>query len=349
MAIPVSPSNLYDAFDRAYGWSTYLYVIAYLQYLTGEAPYGVHLFNVTIFVAAGVMLHRLVRAAYGRAPALLGLALMLLLPTLIAWSVSALKESLYVFLCAVGLMAAVAAVRAARASRRIVGLTVLAGAIAANSGVRTGASLIMIAGYGSGLAASVIVRRMTLSLLVLLLLLVGVVFVAKNSAAQDRILTELKVSAVQHIGHLITAGNSYRLLDQRLYWSGNVKTMTAAEGLRYVGRAAVAFVLVPLPWQVESRAELVFLGQQVIWYILVLLAFVGLVAGLRRDVLVTCLLAGLATAGAAVIALNSGNIGTMVRFRDTTVPFVVWLGALGATSIASGIQAAARPQEVSAE
>jgi hypothetical protein len=40
--------------------------------------------------------------------------------------------------------------------------------------------------------------------------------------------------------------------------------------------------------------------------------------------------AGLIGAGLAVIAMNSGNVGTMVRHRDTVVPFVVWLSALGA-------------------
>ena len=93
--------------------------------------------------------------------------------------------------------------------------------------------------------------------------------------------------------------------------------------------------MVPLPWQLTSRSEVVFLAQQVIWYILVALAIVGLVAGLRRDALVTCMLAGLAAAGGAVIALNSGNVGSMVRFRDTIVPFVVWLSALGAVSAMS--------------
>lgn len=37
--------------------------------------------------------------------------------------------------------------------------------------------------------------------------------------------------------------------------------------------------------------------------------------------------------GGVTIALNSGNLGTMVRFRDTIVPFVVWLSARGAISL----------------
>lgn len=41
-------------------------------------------------------------------------------------------------------------------------------------------------------------------------------------------------------------------------------------------------------------------------------------------------------------ALNSGNIGTMVRHHDTIVPFVVWLSALGAVTITSRIMRRAR-------
>ena len=107
------------------------------------------------------------------------------------------------------------------------------------------------------------------------------------------------------------------------------------EGLRFTVRALVGFVIVPLPWQAQSVTEMVFLPQQVVWYVLVVLAAIGVATGLRRDPLVTCLFCGLAAAGAVAIALYSGNVGTMVRHRDTVVPFIIWLSALGATSTAS--------------
>ena len=70
--------------------------------------------------------------------------------------------------------------------------------------------------------------------------------------------------------------------------------------------------------------------QQLIWYGLLILAVPGLVAGFRRDLLLTWVLIGLTLAGGAVIALNSGNIGTLVRIRDSIVPFVMCLAAVGA-------------------
>jgi hypothetical protein len=110
--------------------------------------------------------------------------------------------------------------------------------------------------------------------------------------------------------------------------------MTPGEGGRFAIRALIAFVIVPLPWQISSWSEIAFLPQQIAWYFIVALAAVGVVAGMRRDALVTCLLTSFAAVGGAAVALNSGNIGTMVRHRDTIVPFVIWLGALGAREVA---------------
>ena len=125
------------------------------------------------------------------------------------------------------------------------------------------------------------------------------------------------------------------------FFDPSSSTSAAMRSLRFVVRALVSFIVVPLPWQITSRSETVFLAQQVVWYLLVVLACAGLVAGIRRDALVTCLLGGLAVFGGAVIAINSGNIGSMVRFRDTTVPFIVWLSAVGATSRCPGLCRAA--------
>lgn len=329
--VPVSQSDSFHAFDRGYGWSSYLYLFAYVQYLVGPAPFGIHLLSTTMYIAAAVILYRLVRPAYGAAPAWVGLSLMLLLPTLVAWSVSALKESLYILLCAVGLMAAVTVSRDRRILARLAAGAMLVAVVAANGTVRTGASSIMLAGFAVGLAGSFIVRRPLLIVALLVLAPLTAPRIWERPRLQAVVMDQLRAAAVRHIGNVTTEGNSYSLLDGRNYEFGGIRTMKPEEGRRFIVRALVSFVMVPLPWQVVSRSELIFLGQQVIWYLVVILAGVGFIAGLRRDALVTCLLAGLSVAGAATIAINGGNVGTLVRFRDTIVPFVVWLGALGAT------------------
>jgi hypothetical protein len=350
LGIPVQPVLFSRAFDHGYGWSSYLYVLAYLQYLTGPAPYGVHLFNVALFVAAAVALYRLIRPSFGRAPALVGLALMLFFPTLVAWSVSALKESLYLFLSVLGLRAAVAGLRAARAHQRLAGWVVLLGAIAANRTVRTGAGVIMIAGLGSGLVGSIVVRRVLLIVLVIVCLPLAMSRLWQHPDLRATIMSQIKASAVQHRGAVKTSGNTYKTLDRRMYSDpAAIDEMTTGEARRFIVRALLSFVAVPLPWQIVSRSEMVFLAQQMIWYVLLVFACVGFVAGLRHDALLTCMLAGLSAVGAATIALNSGNIGSLVRFRDTVVPFMVWLSALGAVSTLSGLLSRRRIMMRSAE
>jgi hypothetical protein len=334
----ITPVQFKEAFNRSYGWTTYLYVLAYLQLLFGPAPYAIHLFNVTIFVVTAVALHRLIRAAYGRVAAFLGLALMLFLPTPFVWSVSALKETLYVLLCVIGMIAMITLLRTRSWAARALAAGALVGTIAWIDSVRRGGLLILIAGLGAGMAGGVVLRRWSLVLLMLLLLPVVGRLLANDAEIQQRIMTNLKTAAVLHIGNVRTDGHGYKLLDQRFYsdWTGDsIATMTPTEALRFAVRALVSVIIVPLPWQIQSWSEIVFLPQQLLWYPLVILALVGLVAGLRRDLLVTCMLAGLSVVGAAVVGLNSGNIGSMVRHRDTVVPFVVWLSALGAVATAA--------------
>jgi len=333
LGIPVAPLFYSLAFEQSYGWTTYLYVLAYIQYWLGPAPYGIHLVNVALFVAGAVALYRLVRSAYGRASAFVGLVILLFLPTPFLWSVSALKESMYVFLLVIGLVAAVHLVRG-RFSTRVIALAILMASVAVIDGVRAGAQLIATLGLAAGLAASFVVRRVSILLLVLLLGPIAARQAWNDPGVQTAMMSQVQAAALQHLGQVRSPGYSYKLLDERAY-SIDRPTLTPVESGRFVVRALVSFVVVPLPWQAQSGVALVFLPQQIVWYVLVALAFVGLVVGLRRDLLLTCLLAGLATAGAAAVALNSGNIGTMIRHRDTVVPFVVWLSALGGVATVS--------------
>lgn len=336
--MPVSPVLFSRAFDHGYGWSSYLYIVAYLQYLTGLSPFGVHLFNVALFLAAALVLYRLARSSYGRAPALVGVALMLFFPTLIAWSVSALKESLFLFLSVLGLKALVVALRSERFRYRLLGGIGLLGAIAVNRSVRNGAGVIMVAGMGMGMLASGVIRRIALAMVVLGCLPLVAVSVWQTPSLQAKVMSQIKAAATQHRGAVNTDGNTYKLLDPRFYPDPGgkvVESMTPDEALHFVVRGLVSFVIVPLPWQAASLSEMMFLAQQVIWYLLLVFACIGTVAGLRRDALLTCLLLGLSTVGAAIIALNSGNVGSLVRFRDTIVPFIVWLSGLGAVAVAS--------------
>jgi hypothetical protein len=328
--LPVGPAGVWEAFHRSYGWSSYINVLAYIQYLIGSSPYGVHLVNAVLSLGSAALLYRAVRPAVGERAAIAGLVVLLFLPTLLSWSVTTLKDTLYVFLGVLGLAAVVVIGRAKGVVIRLLALAVVIAAIAANATVRSGAHTIMMGGIGVGLVLTFLVQRPIVLVVAVITLLVAGPLGLRSASARARIDAALKQAATLHVGYASSGGNVYRLLDQRLYVNGATLTMTPGETARFVIRAGVSFFAVPLPWQVQSGWELLFLPQQIVWYVLVIFAVPGFVVGLQRDALVSSLLFGMAVVGATVIALTGGNIGTTARLRDTVVPFILWFSALGA-------------------
>ncbi len=348
--VPIGEMYFRLAFQD-YGWSGYLYVLAYLQYLLGPAPFGIHLFNILLFLAASVALYRLVRTAYTPAAALVGLTLLLFLPTLFAWSISALKESFHLFVGTAALIAAVGIVRG-RGRLQLLAVVGLVVAMAVLATIRGGAFEIMAVGLAGGMLVRVLTLKKWVVVATLVCLGAGLFAVSRipdlQARVTDPVTTVLRTTAQTHLGHTFTRGHGYKLLDdsyyKRYFTDGSnihlmrypdlVEMLTPGELTRYVVRSAVAFLVVPLPWDAVSWSEIVLVPQQVAWYLMVPLALVGVVAGLRRDVLVTLLLVSCIVVAAVPIGLSNGNVGTLVRHRDTVVPFIVWLSGLGVVSLA---------------
>jgi hypothetical protein len=337
LGIPIASPDLRMAFEP-YGWTSYIYVLAYLQYWLNPAPYAVHLFNVCCFVAAAALLHRIVRRSYGPTPALIALTVSLFWPTQFMWSVSALKESMYLLLLTAVVYAFLLVARDSRVIRRIAGVVVIVAAAIALNTVRAGAIFITASSFALALAGAFVTRRAYL----LVASIVAVAFISFYALTGPPIqtrgigataLSQLRYAAGIHIGNVRTTGHGYKLIDQRFYSGDSIETMTWDEAKRFVMRAIYSFVAVPLPWELSSRPELLVLPEQLVWYGLVLFAIAGIVEGCRRDVLVTWLFIGMIVAGGLVIAPNEGNIGTMVRHRDSIVPFVACLSALGGFTI----------------
>jgi hypothetical protein len=335
--VPLPPVLFARALETPFGWTSYLYVLAYLQYLLGPAPYGLHLVNIAIYTATAILLYRLARASYGRESAFIALTLLLFFPTLFAWSVSPMKEAPFVLLVAVAVLAIVRLLRDPRPLYRGLAIVIFLGALATVDTVRRGGTPIMIAGLAVACAGVALVRRPALVAAVPVLAVAAGLSLTLPSV-QERMNAQFSKGALYHVSNARTKGHAYRLLDARFYpdvTNTEITRMTAAEKTRFVVRAAASFIFVPLPWHSESRDELVVLPQQVVWYALQLLAVVGLVAGMRRDAALTCALAGVSLMGAAVVGLSSGNVGTMVRHRDSVVPFIICLSGVGIVHMAS--------------
>lgn len=333
LGVPISAADFIYAVEET-GKSQYLYLLAFVQALVGDAPYGIHMFNMTVYLAGVVVLYRLARASYGRVPAIGGLVVLLFLPSLFIWSVSALKEPLYTLLAAFELACAVAVVRARRWSVRLGAVLAIVGIAFLLEGLRKGG--LLVAGVGSvlGIAAAFIVTRPRLLLTAAVVAPAAIVAVVAGTGIEERVLSVLRDAAVYHVGHVFTPGYSYMTLDSWYYVEPrDIPRMPLGDAFAYAARSLGAYVFQPVPWAIESRAVLAYLPEYVFWLATVALVPAGFVVGLRRDPLVTCLLATHSLILVMMVALTSGNVGTLIRHRGLVLPYVIWMAALAACEL----------------
>lgn len=332
--IPMSPADVIYSYD-AVGHTSYIFVLALLQALVGDAPYGLHVLNMALMLGGFLVLYRVARASYGGAVAMGGLIALLCLPTLALWSISVLKEPLTAFMIAAELTSALLIVRAPKMWQRVLAAVMVIAAGAAMESLRTGGALTAACGTVAGLFLAFALargRRLAWVLVATMIALpVAGVVVMRSATIQQRVLDGVRSLAWYHAGHVVTPGYSYQLVAPGYYgdrWK--LRIMPPVDAGQFVVKALWSYAVEPLPWRMESRTLLAFLPEQVVWYVLALLIPIGVYAGLKRDVLLTCLLASHAAVAIVIVAVASGNIGTLIRHRSLVLPYVVWISAAGA-------------------
>lgn len=329
LGLPISRADIIYAYDDV-GWSSYLYLLAFLQALLGAMPYGVHVLNATVYLAGVLSVYRYVRPVFGGLAALAGLALLLFFPSLFVWSISALKEPIYTLVAVGELLCCLWLVRGRIWWHRVAAALGLVVAVVALDSLRRGGMLVGIAGAFGGITLGMLGSRPRLAWAALATAPLLVVALFLVPPVQQRLLAAARETAFYHGGHIGSSGYSYKILDHRYYRDRKLLAeMPPREAGQYAVRSVISYVTEPVPWRAESPGLRAYLPEQMLWY--VLLAFVpfGLFAGFRRDPLLTGLLASHAGALIMMVALTSGNIGTLIRHRGLALPYLAWLTGLG--------------------
>lgn len=333
LGVPISAADMIYAFSET-GMSGHLYVLAYLQALVGDAPYGLHVFNAAVYVVSTLIMFRLVRPSYGRTAAMGGLALLLFLPSLFSWSISALKEPFYTLLAVLELVCVIQIVRAPRWWQRALSAVAVVGGALLLEELRKGGLQVVATGAVVGLAAGLTITRPRLAVAALVAVVVVLAAGLSRPSVQHRLLEIARQSASYHSGHVLTPGYSYQTLDGRYYLDRRtIADLPAREAAAFAVKSVVSYVVEPLPWKSESSALLAYLPEQILWLVTLALVPFGVAAGLRRDPLLTCVIAAHALAVMLMVALTSGNIGTLIRHRGLALTYLAWPAALGAVGV----------------
>ena len=342
LGVAVSKFDYFVVFDE-YGRNSYLGVLSWLQVVFGPTPYAMRMLNAVIFTGGSLLLFREARRAFGWLPAYLALLVMLFYPTLFVWSISLLKEPLYLLGTSLVLVSAIRLLQQRAWMARVWPALGVAAGLAIIADLRPGALAVATSGLIVGVALREATRTAVRVALAATLLLVASATLVLVPAVQRRTMAALTSAAKQQAGHVFTVGHAYKTLDDGFYMTPQTPatsnmTLTPDQAARYVVRSVVSFVLVPLPWQIASLREVVYLPEQFAWYVIVALTPFGIRRGWRRDPLATALLVGYILPTAAALALTNGNVGTMVRLRGVLIPYLAVLAAVGCCDVLEAVR-----------
>lgn len=329
---PVAKYDYFITTDE-YGDSSYLSWLTWVQVVAGPTPYSMRLLNAVLFAGGALLLFRMARRAYGSLVAFSGLALLLIIPSLAASSISLLKEPAYFTLSALLVWSVVRAVDARGVSVRIGAVLLGALALVLLDDLRRGALLLAGSGVTLALVMRVALLRRWTAAAVAAAGIAVVAAVGMSDGLQARALAGLESAAKLHSGHVFTVGHAYKLLDQGFYvnpqaTAASTLTLTPAQAGRFVVRGIASFLVAPLPWNMASRRELLFLPELLLWIGVIALVPVGVWVGWHANPTVTAVLLCYSLPTAAAVALTTGNVGTLLRLRGLALPYLLWLAVL---------------------
>lgn len=334
------PVTLFDHFvsNDEYGASSYLSWLTWVQVIAGPTPYSMRLLNAVFYTAGALLLFRVARHAYGPVVAFAGLALLLVIPSLAASSVSLLKEAAFFACSALVAWSAITAMQAQRAVVRATALVLGVAAFLLLDDLRRGALLLS----GSGLVLALLMRvalwrRWTAAAAAVAVMAVAAALLT-SAPLQARVIAGLESAAKLQTGHVFTVGHAYKLLDDGFYVNpqatrASTLTLTPTQASRFVVRASASFLFEPLPWQMASRRELLFMPEWLLWIGVVALAPAGAWAGWRLNPVTTAVLLCYSLPTAAAVALTTGNVGTLLRLRGLVLPYLLWLSVLAVATL----------------
>lgn len=324
---------------QQYGWSGYAYVIGFFYYLFGFSPVAVKMINCLLGALLGPVIFSLARGIFHSGVARWASVGVAFYPSLILWSATNLKEASFLLLTAV-LLLLVARIQRERWGKRL--LLLYLGfllALLLHATLRSVAiSWVLAAGCGLSMGLLSLKRRTRWGVPILLL---GVALLAIRWDGWGALLTP---AFRYHLGFVGTLGISYQYLPAEFYEYGKsledlVARLDPLALASILLRAALHFLLQPLPSKMDNLGLLLLSPQMVVWYLVLPVALFGIVWSLARNLNRSLFLVLALTGVTLLLALSSGSVGTAFRMRDVVTPFFLIFASAGASVFLKGPKA----------
>jgi hypothetical protein len=319
-----------------YGWSLQVNILGFLYYLFGIVPVLGKCLNSLFGVLTGILVYFTTKKLFGIKTAKLAGILTVFFPTLFFWSITNLKDSIFIFILTFVAFSFTSFLK----TRKVKYLLLLA------------LLLPLIALYRTGIIALLIIPMLVCALVnkKWLFAKVVVIFILSltllfNSQAHNYLLK--KIREKDNFSNIVmrqkangdSAESAYVIYPERFYnyhRYENVYPITVNELIPSFTKGFTFLMFKPFPWDIDNKAKLAFYPIAVLWLVLFPFFIIGLFFSFRKEYGSSIFLILLFLSIAIMLSLTEGNIGTMVRHRDMLTPIYLIYSSLGLIRMSSG-------------
>lgn len=310
-----------------YGYNFLTWVFGALYLLIGYSPFSALLINAVLSCLAAWLIYLAsLRITGHRRVSRVVMALAILWPTQILWSVNLLKEPALLFVIALIVFLFVKMVQERK--MRYLPLVLLPALPMGH--LRTQTNLLMLLTICSSLILILPGKYLRRGALVALPLLLALGW-AERAGLRERVWQVERQVIDTQIGFITTGGAWYRFIPERYGAnSGYQGHLSAGEAGTGFLKALYYYLFTPNPFQDFGLNKLAAFPQMLLWYPLLLIGFplgtLYLWRYRRRDSLIIFVYLALFT---TAMALFTGSVGTAIRHRDILTPYFLIPAVVG--------------------
>lgn len=300
------------------------YVIGILYAIFGYVPLMMKLINSAFSVFTGVMIYFIGKEIFNPKIGKISMTLVIFLPSIFIYSITALKDTIVIFL----LTAIIWLMMKFQKSKNLLWLILPLVAAVILRDLRKPIIIYPLL----MLIASILLLSLRIGILkkcfiiilasIVLLSIPPVVKIIKTNLHPDKLFSI-------HIGYINTPGNNYKIFPDRCYYGSQLVGIGPKEITGAFVKGIFHLLYEPLPYRVNNITLLFAFPQTFLLYLFMPFVVGGLIIGLRHRSYQMIPLAMYLIIFIPLMAISSGNVGTVFRHRDMLMPFLIILGTAG--------------------
>ncbi len=322
--------------DAGAGNNGYIIILAFFYKLIGFdsviinpiSIFSDKLINCLIGTISGIPIFYIAKDIFGRNVAKIASFLVMFYPSLVLWSMTNNREMSNIFLVCLILLCLLRSFKGRRAFNFIaIFISLLCLATIRGYILFCMIGVISISYLFFILYKSKNKFRIVLSIVIACLIFLNFTGYGKKIKSNFLDLNNFALSVqATNTAVLSQGGSTYRIYDDDLVSGGKVNKAKLINGFL---KGWFYFMLVPFPWAVSSKLQILSYPQAIIWYFLLFSAIIGIIIAVRYRFKLSFVILSYIFIVTSGFALSEGNVGSTLRHRDLITPFYFIFASVG--------------------